>query len=186
MADVEKAVATQLANIEKRTGKSLDHLIQLVFASGLTKHGEMVSLLKSELQLGHGDANAIVNFAKAKDKPQPAADANPLDSLYIGPKLALRGIHEALLDAMQAFGAFETAPKLKYISYRRKKQFAMIGPASNTKVEVGLNIKELPESARLEKLPPGQMCNFRVRLTSQNEIDASLVGWIKAAFDAAG
>ncbi len=62
----------------------------------------------------------------------------------------------------------------------------MIGPATNTRVEVGLNIKELPSSPRLEKLPAGQMCNFRVKLTDATQVDAELVAWIKAAFDAAG
>lgn len=186
MGDVEKALATQLANIEKRTGKSLDQLIAMLKASGLSKHGEMVSLLKSELQLGHGDANTVVHFAKAKDKPEPIAEHDPLAAIYAGPKAALRPLHETVLNAMQAFGDFETAPKLKYISYRRKKQFAMIGPATNTKVEVGLNIKDLPEAARLEKLPAGQMCNYRVRIGDLSEVDASLLGWIKAAYDSAG
>jgi hypothetical protein len=62
----------------------------------------------------------------------------------------------------------------------------MIGPATNTRVEVGLNIKELPGSPRLEKLPPGRMCNFRVKLTEASQVDAALVAWIKAAYDAAG
>ena len=185
MADVEKALATQVANIEKRTGKSLEQLIAMLRATGLGKHGELVSWLKTELQLGHGDANTVVHFAKAKDKPEPSAGENPLDAIYAGPKAALRSIHDVLLDKMQALGEFETAPKLKYISYRRKKQFAMIGPATNTKLEVGLNIKELSDSPRLEKLPAGQMCNYRVRIGDPSEVDTSLMSWIKAAFDSA-
>ena len=38
---MDKALATQLANIEKRTGKSLDALAAIVRTSGLTKHGEI-------------------------------------------------------------------------------------------------------------------------------------------------
>ena len=43
--DVTKAKAAQLANIEKRTGKSLPDLVALVKSSGLTKHGEVIALL---------------------------------------------------------------------------------------------------------------------------------------------
>lgn len=43
MADLEKAVATQLSNIEKRTGKSIEELSNIVRASGLSKHGELVA-----------------------------------------------------------------------------------------------------------------------------------------------
>ena len=42
MATVEAAVATQLANIEKRTGKSLVELVKIAKASGLSKHGDAI------------------------------------------------------------------------------------------------------------------------------------------------
>ena len=47
------------------------------------------------------------------------------------------------------FGSFEIAPKKTYLSLRRIKQFAMIGPATNTQVEVGLNVKGLKAAGRL-------------------------------------
>lgn len=186
MTDVQKALATQIKNIEARTGKTAEQLIAHVSNSGLTKHSEIVGMLKSSLGLGHGDANAIAHLAKGAGQAPESASANPLDALYTGPKAALRPIHEALLPHLSELGSFETAPKQKYISYRRKKQFAMIGPATNTQVEVGLNVKELPDSPRLEHLPVGQMCTYRVRLTDRAQVDAELIGWIKSAYDAAG
>lgn len=62
----------------------------------------------------------------------------------------------------------------------------MIGPATNTKVEVGLNAKNLGPNERLQELPPGQMCNYKVRLGDAGEVDAELIGWIRTAYDAAG
>lgn len=186
MADVQKALATQVKNIEARTGKSLDQLIAHIRASGLKKHSEVVGMLKGDFSLGHGDANTIAHFAKQADEASASSSADPLDDLYVGPKSALRAIHDSLLKHLSKFGEFETAPKKKYISYRRKKQFAMIGPATNTRVELGLNIKELPSSPRLESLPAGQMCNFRVKLTDAGQVDAELIAWVKAAYDAAG
>ena len=186
MSDIGKALTTQIKNIEARTGKTMDQLKSLVQKSGLSKHGEIVGMLKSDLGLGHGDANTIAHLAKAPVQTQDCAAADPLDALYVGPKAALRQIHESLLVHLTKFGAFESAPKQKYVSYRRKKQFVMIGPATNTRVELGLNIKELPSSPRLEKLPAGQMCNFRVKLTDAAQVDAELVAWAKAAYDAAG
>jgi hypothetical protein len=189
MTDVDKAVATQMANIEKRIGKSLTELTSIVKSSGLSKHGEMVAMLKSTLGMGHGDANTLVHFALKSDGQSAAqglSEGQVLDGLYTGPKAGLRPIHDKLLAAMQEFGDFEQAPKKTYVSYRRKKQFAMIGPATNTRVEVGLNVKGLKATDRLQDLPAGQMCNYKVKLTDAKEVDAELIDWIKTAYDAAG
>jgi len=186
MADLDKAVATQLANIEKRTGKSLSELGAIVRGSGIEKHGELVAMLKSELGMGHGDANTLVHYVKQQAAPSTPAGADPLNALYVGPKAALRPIHDKLLAALNGLGSFEIAPKKTYVSYRRAKQFAMIGPATNTRAEVGLNVKTLPESARLIPQGAGRMCNYIVRLTDISEVDAELLGWVEAAYQAAG
>ena len=45
---LDKAYATQIANIEKTTGKKLEEWIAIVNKSGLEKHGELVSFLKEK------------------------------------------------------------------------------------------------------------------------------------------
>ena len=191
MADLEKALATQLANIEQRSGKTIAELVALVNGSGLSKHGEQVTMLKSTLGLGHGDANTLVHHARrsaanAADLMLPPSADLLLDALYTGPKAALRPIHDVLLAAMRDFGEFEEAPKKTYVSYRRKKQFAMIGPATNSRVELGINAKDLVGDSRLEAQPPGQMCQYKVKLTDATQVDAQLIGWIRAAYESAG
>ena len=184
MADPEAAIASQLRNIEAKTGKSFAQLCTLITGSGLTKVGEQRSMLMEKLGLGYGDANTLALRARQAATPQ-AAEGDPLDAIYAGPKAALRKIHEQLTAEIGKLGAFETAPKKAYVSLRRKKQFAMLGPASKAQVELGLNVKALPASARLKALPPGGMCQYTVRLSMPAEIDAELMGWVRAAYDAA-
>lgn len=186
MADPKEALATQLANIEKRTGKSLDELAALVRASGLAKHGEIRDMLKTELGLGYGDANTLAHAVRAAESPEPAGAADAVDALYAGPKAALRPIHDAVMSAIAGFGEFEVAPKKTYLSLRRKKQFAMVGPATKTQVEIGLNAKRLPESGRLTVMPPNSMCTYKCRVSDVGEVDAELLGWIRTAYDEAG
>ena len=187
--DLDKAIETQLKNIEKRTGKTIAELIAIVKSSGLSKHGELRDMLKRDLGMGHGDANTIVHFAlkSAPDAaPQPGGDSpdGVLDEIYSGPKAALRPIHDKLMLAINEFGAFEIAPKKGYVSLRRSKQFAMIGPTTNTRVEVGLNMKGVPATGRLEELPPKGMCQYKVKVTDAAQVDAELIAWIKTAYDA--
>ena len=185
MADPQSAVATQLRNIEARTGKSFAQLCRLIADSGLTKVGEQRTMLMDTLHLGYGDANMLA--LRAKDAAMPAAvDADPLDAIYAGAKAPLRKLHDRLHAEIRKLGEFETAPKKAYVSLRRKKQFAMLGPATRDQVELGLNAKAFPASARLKVLPPGGMCQYAVRFSKTSEIDAELMGWVRAAFDAAG
>ena len=194
MATVEAAVATQLANIEKRTGKSLVELVKIAKASGLSKHGEIRDHLKATLGIGFGDANALAHHVAKSTAPSadqaPAVNTADADDVvaafYSGPKAALRPIHDALMAKINVFGEFETSPKKTYVSLRRKKQFAMLGPTTNTRVELGLNIKSLPANDRLVEQAAGGMCNYKVKLTDVSEVNAELVKWVRAAFDAAG
>jgi hypothetical protein len=190
MADPAQDVATQLANIEKRTGKTLQQLADIVRKSGLAKHGEIRDMLKRELGMGHGDANTLTHHVLGSAGPSIGeAGEESLDAIvagyYDGPKAALRPIHDALMAGVAKLGPFETAPKKTYLSLRRRKQFAMIGPATKTQVEVGLNVTGLTASDRLVALPAGGMCNYRVRIASLAEVDAALLGWISKAYDAA-
>jgi hypothetical protein len=190
MNTVDQATETQLKNIQARTGKSLDELYALLRGSGLTKHGELRETAQRELGLGYGDANTLVHaYRAAESAPQAAAAADPadvLDGIYAGPKAHLRPIHDKLMEAIAPFGEFEVAPKKAYVSLRRKRQFAMIGPASQARVEVGLNMKGVEPTERLIALPPGGMCQYKVHVAGAGEVDPELIAWIKQAFDASG
>ena len=97
MTSVDKAIASQLENIQKRSGKTLAQLQAFVRKSGLTKHGEIRDLLKRELGMGHGDANLIATeYLKGAASPAPAG-ADVLDEIYAGAKAELRPVHEAVM-----------------------------------------------------------------------------------------
>ncbi|MEK7727354.1 MAG: DUF5655 domain-containing protein [candidate division KSB1 bacterium] len=191
MSSIDQAVETQLKNIQTKTGKTLDQLYAMLKKSGLAKHGEMRDMLKKDLSLGHGDANTVVHFYMKALEPSAgqANSASPeavLDAIYTGPKAHFRPIHEKLMAALNKFGEFEIAPKKGYVSLRRKKQFVMLGPATNTRFEVGLNMKGVKATSRLVAVPPGGMCQYKVNLAEAKEVDKELIDWIKQAYESAG
>ena len=189
MSSLDRAFQTQLDNIQKKTGKSLDELAAIVKKSGLTKHGEIRDYLKRELGLGHGDANALVHAVLQSDGQRAAEGKSTdlvLDEIYSGAKAQMRPIHEKLMKEISKFGEFEIVPKKGYVSLRRKKQFAMIGPKTNTRFEVGINAKDFKKNARLLEQPKGSMSNYIVNLTEAKEVDSELVSWIKSAYEGAG
>ncbi len=206
MSNLDQARATQRRNIEAKTGQTMAALRALLEASGKTKHGERRTLLMERFGLGYGDANAAVHFAFESDgqsaaeaaASKPAAKAaapvagaadgdEVLDTIYSGKKAALRPIHDVLMAGIGRFGEFEIAPKKGYLSLRRKKQFAMLGPATNDRFELGLNMpKGRAAEGRLEAEKPGGMCSHKVKLTAAAQADAQVLAWVHEAFDAAG
>ncbi len=191
MSSLDQAVATQLSNIETKTGKSLAELTALVRQSGLSKHSEIRAMLINDLGLGYGDANTLVHYALQSDGERAAEAAGlgedeVLDGIYAGGKAALRPFHDRLMEAIAAFGPFDIAPKKGYVSLRRKKQFAMIGPGAKTRVDLGMNVKGLAPHPRLIEMPAGGMCNYSVRLTDPGEVDDEVIGWVRQAYESAG
>ncbi len=61
-----KGPASYFPSIEKTYGQPIAHWMQVLKDAGPLKHMELVSLLKSEHQLGHGHANALVAWFKAQ------------------------------------------------------------------------------------------------------------------------
>jgi hypothetical protein len=47
-------------------------------------------------------------------------------------------------------------------------------------------MKGVAATDRLIELPPGGMCQYKVRAGDVKEVDAELIAWIKQAYDSAG
>src|SRR6202008_5165466 len=154
------------------------------------KHGEIRAWLMETYGLGYGDANTLAHVARTPDTtPAAGADAgaaDPLDDVYTGKKAHLRAVHDAVMSAIQPWGDFEVSPKKGYVSLRRKKQFAMLGPRTADRAELGINPKDDLGSERFVAQKPGGMCQYAVALSTPAEVDAELLAILRRAFDAAG
>lgn len=182
MATLDDAVQTQIRNIEQSTGRSLAEWVDLVGTSGVSKHGEIVSWLKAEHGFSHGNANLVALTAK---RGVAIASDDGLDAIYAGAKASLRPLHDRVVTLARTFGNdIELAPKQSYLALRRSKQFGTVGPASGGRLEIGLNLKGVDPTGRLEATTG--MCTHRVRLSSPDEFDAEVEGWLREAYDRAG
>jgi predicted transport protein len=179
---LDQAKQTFVKNIESQTGKTIPQWIKIA-KSGGAKHSEMVKYLKAEHGLSHGYANFIALQALAPTTPE----ADPVAAQYAGKKAALKPIYDALVKAINKFGKDVTlSPKKAYVSFRRNKQFASIQPTTATRVDVGLILKDVKPTARLEALGgANDMFTHRVGLTSVKDIDAELLKWLKQAYTSA-
>ena len=78
MPDPEAQIQNQIRNIETSTGRSMDDWVALVHASGFTKHGQIVSWLKTEHGMSHGFAHRVARFTSTiQMKSARKRHANP-------------------------------------------------------------------------------------------------------------
>lgn len=179
MPTPEEMAATMRANVPEKTGQSLEHWFDVLQSAGLEKHGQMVKHLKADHGVTHGFANLIVSDYRALSDGGPA---DLVDAMYKG-REALRPIHDRVMDRIAGLGTdVELAPKKAYVSLRRNKQFAMVGPATKTQVEVSFNLKGKETTDRLKKA--SGMATHKVRLASVDDVDDELVSWLEEAYAA--
>lgn len=184
----EEALATMIAGLKEKTGRSLDEWIALAEASKKTKHGELVNHLKADHGLTHGYANLVAHRMLKSDAGSMADEGEDLVAAqYEGAKAPLRPIYDAILAAANRFGPdVEPAPKKAYVSLRRSKQFAIIQPSTATRVDVGINLKGVAPTTRLEASGSfNSMVTHRVRLASAADVDDELIQWLRQAYDMA-
>jgi len=186
MATVEQGLRSQVQNIEATYGRSIDAWIEIIRASGLARHGEMVAMLKSEYGLPHGAANRVALVAIDALQPKTVG-TDPEASLYAVERTSLLPTHARLMAAVHRLGTdVEVAPKKGYLSLRRRKQFAMIKPAANH-IDLGLILPGEVVTGRLESAATfNALFTHRVRVRSPEDVDDALLAWLGDAYHLAG
>jgi hypothetical protein len=187
MTSPDSGIESQLRNIEATYGRSRQEWYSIIRASGKAKHPDVVAMLKNDYGLKHGAAHRLSLMARA-ERESPPSGADHLAGLYADKRSELRPIHDRLLRALADFGDdFEAVPKRGYVSLRRRRQFAMIQPSTTTRVDLGLILRDEQVAGRLESADKlNRLFTHRVRLSSIDEIDDQVLGWLRAAYERAG
>ena len=185
---MDKATQTMIDNLHKNTGKTLEQWIAIVRKEKFGKHGEIVKFLKDTHSMTHGFANLVAHKANASDAASaPGGHEELLAKQYKG-KEHFRPLYDKLLSVIQGFGNdVEVASKNVYMSMRRKKQFAILQPATKTRFEVGLNLKGQEPAGKLQAIKAANsMCSHKIDLAEESDLSDEVVLWLKKAYDSAG
>ena len=175
-----------LDTVKAKTGKTPEDFAALAAKKGLVKHGELVAWLKSEFDLGHGHANAIVSVL-LKSESRAASSDTKLEKLFSGKKAVWRSSGDDLIRKLEQFGLdVVAAANETYVNINRgKKKFAILQPSSAERFDIGIKLKGVEASGRLEMAESwNAMVTHQVRITDSSQIDAEVLGWLKQAYEA--
>jgi len=183
---MDNAEQTMLNNLFKNTGKTLEQWVKIVRNQNFEKHGQILKFLKEQHSFTHGFANMVAMKSRKADAGSVANKDELIEKQYKG-KEQFKPLYKKLLSEVQKFGKdVEVAPKNSYVSLRRKKQFAILNPATKTRFEIGINLKGQETRGKLVAEKPNSMCSHKMTLSDIKDIDNEIIDWIKKAYNNAG
>lgn len=184
---VDQQVQAMIDNLPEKTGKSLEAWFKLIKSSKLEKHGEIMKLLKGEHSVSHGFANTITLLYRQQLAGGPAADDDLVAAQYSS-KPEMKAWYDQLIAEVNKFGGdVQLAPKKAYVSLRRARQFGIIQPSTKTRMDLGLNLKDVKASGVLiEGDKWSGMCSHRIEIHSPDEITPEVIAWLRKAYESAG
>ncbi|HCY43545.1 MAG TPA: DUF4287 domain-containing protein [Prolixibacteraceae bacterium] len=183
---MDQAEKTMMENLHKNSGKSLQEWVEIVKQKQFAKHSEIQKFLKEEHNFTYGYANLVAHKTLETDAGSAENPESLIESQYKG-KEHLRPIYDKLMDEILKFGSdVEIAPKNAYISLRRKRQFAILQPATKTRFEIGLNLKGQEPDGILELVTGANaMCSHKIKIGSVDEITPDVFAWIRKSYEKA-
>jgi len=182
-----------IAGMAARTGRSLDEWAALLSEQGPESPAERKAWLKSVHGLGGTTISLVLDRAAGKDRSEVDSEAylaiapKYVEAMFSGPKAALRPIYEALLALGYELGEdVKACPCKTIVPLYRKHVFAEIRPATRTRVDLGLALRDTPAEGRLIDTGGFQKkdrITHRIALTSPAEIDAEVRRWLERAYE---
>ena len=194
MASVEDGIAAQVRNIEARYGRPLPEWFGIIAASGLTKHTEVVAMLKADYGMAHGAAHRVSLLSRQAAVPDgPRAGLRPRRVRW--PTRCTPGRKRPAAAARRAHGrdprprsGREPGPQEGVRQPAQAEEAVRDDPAQRAgRIDLGLILPGVLAAGRLE--PAGSfnaLFTHRVRVTSAGDLDDALAGWLAAAYTAAG
>jgi hypothetical protein len=174
-------------NIRAKTGNTPDDFIKLAAQNKLTKHGEIVSWLKSNFALGHGHATAMAGVVLKAGSPK-ASTEEKLTVLFSGKKAGWRKPCDKLMAQARKFGPdVKIAAGGTYISLlRARKKFGIIQPSAADRLDIGIKLKGKTPAGRFAAAGAwNAMVTHRVSIYDPKQMDAEVLSWLKNAYCAA-
>ncbi len=182
--------ARVLKNMKDKTGKNLQEWLEFVATNGPAAEKDQALWLKNEMALGTNYAKFIAQRAAGKGGAENYRPDELVATQYAGKKEGLLPVYDKLLELALAFGEDVSAcPAKTFVSLYRKHVFGQIKATTQTRIDLGLALKnadpgELPETlidtGGLEK---GDRITHRFAVSSLVDITSEVTDWLRRAYD---
>lgn len=187
MTDKPRGPATYYPAIEAKYGRSIDEWKTLIRTTGLSGHKAVVDWLKAEHGMGHGHAGALAHGALSDGTPRPP-EADLIAGLFTAKKAHWRPVYDRLAATIEGLGDVQTFPKKGMVGFAAagaKGQFVVLSPSTADRFDIGLKLKGIAPTERLGDAAGWYTSmTHRLQLTSPDQLDDEVLGWVADAYKA--
>ena len=184
-----------IADLKPKTGRNLEEWIGMVRTSGPREEAARRIWLKDKHKLDPRTAWWIAERAEltaaslVDDDPVTylKAAVQYVEEMYAGGKSALKPLHDRLLEIARVMGRdVRVCPCKTIVPIYRRHVIAQIFPASRTRIDFGLALRDTPASGRLIETGGWEKkdrITHRIPITSLAEIDSEVERWLRFAYE---
>lgn len=181
-----------IATLKQKSGRSLDEWLALANTRPRDERAR-TEWLKREHGLGTNNAAWIAarSLGKGEEDEDPdkylATASGWVESMFAGPKAALRPLYDLLLDAGRALGAdVRVCPCSTIVPLYRKHVFAQLKPSTRTRIDLGLALRDTPVSGKLIDtggFEKKDRITRRIAIEKPADFNAEAKRWLRKAYE---
>jgi Domain of unknown function (DUF5655)/Domain of unknown function (DUF4287) len=181
-----------LAGMKQKTGRSLEEWVQVAKKNGPATEKERREWLKAKHGLGATAAQFVAESSVGKgDGGDPQkylkSASEYVEKMFSGPRADLRHIYDALVTLCRKLGKdVKVCPCQTVVPVFRHHVFAQIKPTTQTRIDLGLALKDAKVPKRLIDtggFAKKDRITRRIEITSEADIDDEVMRWLKTAYE---
>lgn len=181
-----------MAGMKQKTGRSVEEWIHLIEKQAPAGEKERRAWLKEKHGLGMNYAWWLAERSLGKgDDGSPETYLKQADEyvmkMFSGPKAGLREIYDALLKLGRSMGDdVKVCPCQTIVPFYRKHVFAQIKPTTQTRIDLGLALKDMKTPKRLIDtggFAKKDRITRRIEISSLADIDDDVTRWLNKAYE---
>jgi hypothetical protein len=175
-----KDMSARLLN--ERTGEDLDTWNQRIISEGFTNEQQLRAWLTEQGVTGYAQSLLVMERFGYPDFFLASAD-ELIEGQYAD-RPQLRPIFDAIIDAAAGLGEVVVQTRKTYVSLvTPRRTFARVQATTKQRVDLGLRLEGQQPGGRLQPSKIHETMPLQVSLTTQDEVDSEVLGWLQQAYD---
>jgi hypothetical protein len=168
--------------LQERTGQDVATWNQRITSEGFTEEQELRAWLTAQGVTGYAQSLLVMERFGYPDFLLASADA--LVQGQYADRAQLRPIFDAIIAAAAGLGEVVVQTRKTYVSLvSPRRTFARVQPTTKQRVDLGLRLEGQQPGGRLLPSKIHETMPLQVSLTSLDEVDAEVLGWLQQAYD---